>query len=124
MNVIEFVSLINEPLKNTTCECDRSNYTGWRYPGVLSTSLASKGKFDHKDDAIKRHGYEAYHPFNTIYWSDNAHIAIYYYPYHECEVYRCEMCLAIFLYYIERGGHSGEARLRWANPILFTDYNA
>lgn len=83
--------------------------------------LENLGPFDHQDESIKARGYTSYLPDGLNYWSAEAPIAVYFYPYHECDIYRCKDCEAIFLSYTETAGHAPEKRLRWVRPELIIE---
>lgn len=46
------------------------------------------------------------------YWSKEAPIALAYYPYYGCEVYRLKSCSSLYLIYTEFAGHAPEKRCR------------
>lgn len=61
---------------------------------------------------------EEYHPQHTRYWSADAPIAIGWFPYNRCGVWRCRTCATVFLRYAEHGGYFEEERIRRVLPAL------
>mgnify|MGYP003583012299 FL=1 len=59
-----------------------------------------------------------YHPGGTNFWSEDAPIAIDYYPYNDCTVWRCRRCSRAFLFYVEGGGYFVDRRIRLLDPCL------
>jgi len=81
----------------------------------------SVGEFSDAEKYIKENGYSEYHPENTNYWSEDAPIAINFYPYHESIIRRCKKCGEVFLNYTEYGGHAPQDRLRWVRKELIVE---
>ena len=123
MNSAQFIDLSSAQTFDSDCSCNRNDFKAWKYTKSLNSTLMLLGEFAHKTEAIKRNGYNSYHPAGTNYWSEDASISIFFYPYHECDIYQCKQCESLFLHYIEHGGHGSEKRLRWVNPDLVTDHN-
>jgi len=55
---------------------------------------------------------EEYHVDGSRFWSTNAPIALAFFPYNRCEVWRCRACGRGFLQYTEFGGYYVDHRLR------------
>ena len=55
---------------------------------------------------------EEYHPQGTSGWSADAPIALGWFPYNRCEVWRCRGCARAFLRYTEHGGYYTDERIR------------
>ena len=123
MNTEQFLIQSSKQTLNDNCDCNRNAFLAWQHLESLPNSLTFIGEFEHKEDSIKENGYSEYHPAGTSYWSKEAPIAIYFYPYHECRIYQCRNCSALFLHYTEHGGHGSEKRLRWVNPKLVNEHN-
>ena len=70
--------------------------------GVLSTETT----WDRLDE---------FHPERTNLWSPAAPIALGWYPYNRCTLWRCKGCSAAFLRYTEYGGYYEDERTR---PLL------
>lgn len=61
---------------------------------------------------------EEYHHKGTRYWSAEAPIAVGWFPYNRCGVWRCSLCATVFLRYAEHGGYFEEERIRRVVPAL------
>jgi len=55
---------------------------------------------------------EEYHPNGTGAWSDDAPIALGWFPYNRCDVWQCRGCARPFLRYTEVGGYYTDERIR------------
>jgi hypothetical protein len=53
-----------------------------------------------------------YHPTGTHGWSDDAPIALGWFPYNRCDVWKCAGCSRPFLRYTEFGGYYSDERIR------------
>ena len=56
--------------------------------------------------------WDEYHPDGTNFWSENAPIAMPYYPYDRSDVRECLHCKRAFLHYTEYGGYYLDERIR------------
>lgn len=65
-----------------------------------------------RDPKIKHLNYLQFNDKDGEYWHPDAKIATNFYPYHECNVYRCKKCRKLFLVYIEESGHGAQLRMR------------
>ncbi|KQP13568.1 hypothetical protein [Pseudorhodoferax sp. Leaf267] len=61
---------------------------------------------------------DEYHPNGTRYWSADAPIALGWFPYNRCSVWRCRVCATVFVRYAETGGYFEEERIRRVDPAL------
>ena len=62
-----------------------------------------------------------YHPGGTHSWSPDAPIALGYFPYNRCDVWRCAACRRAFLRYTEYGGYYTDERIRVLNAAHLVD---
>ncbi|MEO0029002.1 MAG: hypothetical protein RJB45_1043, partial [Pseudomonadota bacterium] len=60
--------------------------------------------------------FEEYHPNGTRYDSPNAPIALDYFPYNRCDVFKCSTCQCAVLKYTEYGGYYVDNRARLVEP--------
>lgn len=102
------------------CECARRSYAGWEslsstFPEDL---LDCVGKVSAALDGELR--VEEYHPERTNLWSEDAPIALNYYPANRCEVWQCRHCQRCYLRYTEFGGYYVDRRMRQLQPALIT----
>lgn len=56
--------------------------------------------------------FEEFHPAGTNFWSEDAPIAMGFYPYNDCTVWSCRRCGRSFLFYVEGGGYFVDRRIR------------
>ena len=108
--------------KNSEVECNTCEKQKYLHWGNITTSLDNileeMGEFEDAEKYINKNGCDEYHPNGENYWSDNAIFALQYYPYHASIIRKCPDCAAIFLSYMEGGGHAPQHRLRWVNKDL------
>ncbi|MDB5823055.1 MAG: hypothetical protein JWR21_1759 [Herminiimonas sp.] len=95
-----------------SCECARRPYAGWESlsPTFPEELLERVGKVSAALDGELR--VEEYHPEGTNLWSENAPIALNYYPANRCEVWQCRHCQRCYLRYTEFGGYYVDRRMR------------
>ena len=62
--------------------------------------------------------WDEHHPEQTTIWSNNAPIALQYYPYNRADVLRCTHCQKVYLTYTEFGGYYVDQRIRLVNRDL------
>jgi hypothetical protein len=71
-----------------------------------------------RDPADEDPTVEEFHPAGTHGWSPDAPIALGYFPYNRCEVWRCAHCRRPFLRYTEYGGYYNDERIRELDAAL------
>jgi len=100
----------------TPCQCALKICKGWesvgddRWPaaqmekaGTLRPELP-EGQFELS--------FEEFHPEGTRYDSSDAPIAVAYFPYNRCDVFKCTTCECAVLKYTEYGGYYVDHRVR------------
>lgn len=117
----EFINLANLD-KTSECKiCNKSLYLGWeKLTKEQEKILVDCGEFSEAEKYITKNGYTEFHPGGTNYWSKDAPIALAYYPYHESKIRKCNSCNAVFLTYVEYGGHAPQSRCRWVKSDLIS----
>ncbi|MFN4349577.1 MAG: hypothetical protein ACK4F6_02080 [Hylemonella sp.] len=104
------------------CACGLGIYTGWtslteeRWPAALMTQLATL-----RDPEVYEPTFEEYHPAGTRYDDPNAPVALAWFPYNRCDVWRCQACQRLVLRYTEFGGYYVDHRVRVLNTSLIVD---
>jgi hypothetical protein len=63
---------------------------------------------------------DEFHPEGTHLWSALAPVALAYFPYNRCEVWRCRACARPFLRYTEYGGYYEDERIRELDEARLT----
>jgi len=103
----------------TPCACGLDTLRAWesvtehRWP---ATQLDAVGTLRQPD--IDEPTFEEYHPDGTRYDSVTAPIAVRYFPFNRCNVYRCRDCGQLLLRYTEFGGYYVDHRARAVDPAL------
>lgn len=59
-----------------------------------------------------------YHPAGTHGWSEDAPIALGWFPYNRCDAWQCVGCSRPFLRYTEFGGYYSDERIREVQAVL------
>ncbi|MGA0611666.1 hypothetical protein [Caldimonas sp. KR1-144] len=93
-------------------DCSSLVCPGWEsVPGGFDRSkLRLVGTL--RDPANENPTLAEYHPAGTHGWSADAPIAIEWFPYNRCDVWRCIGCGRPFLRYTEFGGYYTDERIR------------
>ena len=68
--------------------------------------------------------FEEFHPNGTRYDSPNAPIAVDYFPYNRCDVFKCSTCQCAVLKYTEYGGYYVDTRARLVDPVMIVARSA
>jgi hypothetical protein len=109
----------------TACQCALKICKGWesvgadRWPaaqmvkaGTLRPELP-EGQFELS--------FEEFHPEGTRYDSPDAPIAVDYFPYNRCDVFKCTSCQCAVLKYTEYGGYYVDHRVRLVDADKVVD---
>ncbi len=98
---------------SATCACRLHVATSWesiteeRWPAALMESLGTL-----RDPSVDEPTFEEFHPQGTRYDSADAPIAVQFFPFNRCDVYRCRRCSLLVLRYTEYGGYYVDHRVR------------
>lgn len=104
------------------CACRLQLAKGWesmpeeRWPSQL---MELQGTL--RDPSIDEPTFEEFHPAGTRYESPDAPIAIDFFPFNRCDVYRCTACGLAVLRYTEYGGYYVDHRVRRVDASLIVD---
>ncbi|MFN4360314.1 MAG: hypothetical protein ACK4F4_06270 [Hylemonella sp.] len=121
-NARELRALQTEAPDTAPCDCGLGAYTGWsslteeRWPAALMTQLATL-----RDPEVYEPTFEEYHPAGTRYDDPAAPVALAWFPYNRCDVWRCQACRRLVLRYTEFGGYYVDHRVRVLDPRLIVD---
>ncbi len=105
-----------------TCQCALGASAGWeslaeyRWPTAQMKPVATLRDVDQDEPS-----FEEYHPQGTRYDSADAPIAVGFFPYNRCEVWRCTPCGRHLLRYTEFGGYNVDHRVRELDPAKISD---
>lgn len=95
------------------CACRLRSAAGWesiaeeRWPAALMERLGTL-----RDPSVDEPTFEEFHPRGTRYDSPDAPIAVNYFPFNRCDVFRCRQCGLLALRYTEYGGYYVDHRVR------------
>ncbi len=101
------------------CSCGLGPCPGWtslteeRWPAAQMQALATL-----HDPEVHEPTFEERHPQGTRYDSPDAPVAIEFFPYNRCELWRCKACRRQLLRYTEYGGYYVDHRVREFSPTL------
>ncbi len=97
-------------------DCSHLRCAGWESVGapVQQPLLECIGSL--RDTTQDEPTLAEYHPHGTHYWQAEAPIALAYFPYNRCSVWRCRHCHRGFLQYTEYGGYYTDHRIREIDP--------
>ncbi|WP_343690401.1 hypothetical protein [Chitinophaga sp.] len=66
-------------------------------------------------------GTDVYEVYKDQYWQPDAPIALQYYPFNGCSIYRYQQNGGLYFVYTELGGHAPEIRCRWIQRHLIVN---
>lgn len=129
-NFKEF-AINNKPLEKQSCEFNHSELVKAFYPNVkFENSFRVIGDEELKsysligslkDNNIKHLNYIEFNNREGELNDINSVIATNFYPYHNCDVYKCKGCGRLFLVYTEYSGHSPQLRIRNVKSELIVE---
>jgi hypothetical protein len=99
-------------------DCQPLVNPGWESlrGGAELSQLALVGSL--RDPAEDEPTVAEFHPAGTRIESADAPIALGWFPYNRCDVWRCTRCASVFLRYTEYGGYYNDERIRRLDPAL------
>jgi hypothetical protein len=118
----ELVALAQRANDTTlSCSCIKKSLIGWESPLVAwpTNPLREIGSLIYAED--EELTLQEYHPDGTHYWSLDAPIAPFFFPYNRCKICECPRCGRCFLLYTESGAYHVEQRIRYLDPSLIVD---
>ena len=101
------------------CACGVGACAGWtslteeRWPADQMQAVATL-----RDPELYEPTFEERHPGGTRYDSPDAPVAVKFFPYNRCELWRCKQCQRQLLRYTEFGGYYVDHRVRELSPTL------
>lgn len=94
------------------CDCRMTGSRAWTSINDSQWPLSMEKIATLRDEHIDEPTYEEHHPHGTRYDSPDAPVALAYFPYNRCDVYRCRTCGRHVLRYTEFGGYYVDHRVR------------
>jgi hypothetical protein len=119
LGAAELIALASEADSRRPClACGPLHSPGWEsVPASLDRhALVRVGTL--RDPEVDEPTLQEHHPRGTHGWSPDAPIALGYYPYNRCDVWRCRSCRRAYLRYTEYGGYYEDERVRQVDPAL------
>jgi hypothetical protein len=101
------------------CSCALGACAGWeslteeRWPAAQLQPVATL-----RDPAIDEPTFEELHPQGTRYDAPEAPVALKFFPYNRCDLWRCTQCQRHLLRYTEYGGYYVDHRVRALSDTL------
>jgi hypothetical protein len=113
MTADELIALAAQRRSAAPCpHCQALVCPGWEsLPGGFDESQLERVD-SLRDPEVYEPTLAEYHPQGTTGWSADAPIALGWFPYNRCEVWRCRACARAFLRYTEYGGYYTDQRIR------------
>jgi hypothetical protein len=123
MKLIRLAAELRDFQKDTTaraaCTCGLGPCAGWtsvteeRWPAQQMQPVATL-----RDPEVYEPTFEERHPHGTRYDSPQAPVAVAFFPYNRCDLWRCSGCQRLLLRYTEYGGYYVDHRVRELAPGL------
>lgn len=116
-NAAELCALQADSPAQPQCTCGIGACAGWtslteeRWPAPQMQALATL-----RDPELYEPTFEEHHPDGTRYDSPDAPVAVKFFPYNRCELFRCRQCQRQLLRYTEFGGYYVDHRVRELAP--------
>jgi len=115
----ELRALLDSSTASTPCGCALGACAGWesltedRWPASQMHQIATL-----RDPDLAEPSFEEKHPDGTRYESPDAPVAVKFFPYNRCDLWRCSQCQRHLLRYTEFGGYYVDHRVRALAPHL------
>jgi len=115
----ELRALQTESPAQARCSCSIGDCAGWtslteeRWPAAQMRAVATL-----RDPELYEPTFEERHPNGTRYDSPAAPVAVKFFPYNRCDLWRCGQCQRQLLRYTEFGGYYLDHRVRELSPDL------
>jgi hypothetical protein len=115
----ELRALLDSSTASKPCVCALGACAGWeslteeRWPASQMHQVATL-----RDPDLTEPSFEEQHPQGTRYESPDAPVAVTYFPYNRCDLWRCSQCQRHLLRYTEFGGYYVDHRVRALSPQL------
>ena len=107
------------------CNCALKICKGWESVGDdrwPSTQMVKAGTLRPElPEGQLELSFEEFHPDGTRYDSPDAPIAVAYFPYNRCDVFKCTSCQCAVLKYTEYGGYYVDHRVRLVDVTKVVD---
>ena len=109
----ELAALLNTATAPQACSCSLGTCAGWeglseeRWPTTHVQPVGSLRDLD-----ITEPTFEERHPDGTRYESPTAPVAVKFFPYNRCDIWRCTQCQRHLMRYTEYGGYYVDHRVR------------
>jgi hypothetical protein len=118
-NAQELGALLSSGPALKPCDCALGPCAGWdsmteeRWPAKQMQPVATL-----RDPDIAEPSFEEQHPNGTRYESPDAPVALKFFPYNRCDIWRCTQCQRHLMRYTEFGGYYVDHRVRALTPKL------
>lgn len=115
----ELKALLSDSAGTRPCSCSLGGCAGWesmteeRWQADQMQAVATL-----RDPEVYEPTFEESHPGDTRYDSPDAPVAVKFFPYNRCELWRCGQCQLHLLRYTEYGGYYVDHRVRELSPTL------
>ena len=115
----ELRALLNTGPAESACNCALGPCAGWdsmteeRWPATQMQQVATM-----RDPDVAEPSFEEQHPRGTRYESPDAPVALKFFPYNRCDIWRCKQCQRHLMRYTEFGGYYVDHRVRALTPEL------
>lgn len=114
MNLFNLRQIIQENKSKSCATCNKESKRRLTNSEGLEKSLRKLGDIQVSENK----GYELYTVNGSNPFSESAPVSLSHYPYNDSSVYQCHDCLAIFIIYLETGGHAARYQARWVRDEI------
>jgi hypothetical protein len=115
----ELRALLDASTASKPCSCALGACAGWeslnedRWPKEQMKPVGTL-----RDPDLAEPTFEEKHPNGTRYESPDAPVAVNFFPYNRCDIWRCSTCQRHLMRYTEFGGYYVDHRIRALLPQL------
>jgi len=111
-------ALLASSMSPTNCTCSLGACAGWESLSEYRWPKDAQQIATLRDPELYEPTFEELHPQGTRYESPDAPVAVNFFPYNRCDLWKCHTCKRHLLRYTEYGGYNVDPRVRALDPNL------
>jgi len=114
----ELQALLASSPSSTNCTCSLGACAGWESLSEYRWPKDAQQIATLRDPELYEPTFVEVHPQGTRYESPDAPVAVNFFPYNRCDLWKCHTCKRHLLRYTEYGGYNVDPRVRALDPNL------
>ncbi len=117
-NAAELQALLASSQAARACSCSLGTCAGWESLSEYRWPTDAQQLATLRDPELYEPTFEELHPQGTRYDAQDAPVAVSFFPYNRCDLWKCSTCQRHLLRYTEFGGYNVDPRVRAIDPCL------